>query len=67
MHYPWLATTYNWSNGGKTITFTIRQGVKWNNGTPFTPADVAFTYNLVKKNAVDQPGRPGHLQREHLG
>jgi peptide/nickel transport system substrate-binding protein len=49
---PWLATAYTWSNGGKTITFTIRQGVKWNNGTAMTPADVAFTYNLVMKNAA---------------
>jgi peptide/nickel transport system substrate-binding protein len=49
--YPWLATSYSWSNGGKAITFTIRKGVKWNNGTPLTPADVAFTYNLVKSNA----------------
>jgi peptide/nickel transport system substrate-binding protein len=46
--YDWLATGYAWSNGGKTITFTIRQGVKWNNGTPLTAADVAFTYNYVK-------------------
>jgi peptide/nickel transport system substrate-binding protein len=52
VQYPWLATKYAWSNGGKTITFTIRQGVKWSNGTPFTPADVAFTYNLMKKNAA---------------
>jgi peptide/nickel transport system substrate-binding protein len=50
-YYPWLATAYKWSNGGKAVTFTIRQGVKFNNGTPMTPADVAFTYNLVKKNA----------------
>src|ERR1700752_2696913 len=50
--YPWLATGYKWSNGGKTITFTIRSGVKWNNGTALTPADVAFTYNLVKKNTA---------------
>jgi len=49
-YYPWLATSYRWSNGGKTVTFTIRQGVKFNNGTPMTPADVAFTYNLVKAN-----------------
>jgi len=48
-YYPWLATSYAWSNGGKTITFTIRQGVKWNNGTALTPADVAFTFNLLKK------------------
>lgn len=47
-YYPWLATKYDWTNGGKSITFTIRQGVKWSNGSPLTPADVAFTYNLVK-------------------
>jgi len=45
--YDWLASSYAWSNGGKTITFTIRQGVKWNNGTPLTAADVAFTYKYV--------------------
>jgi peptide/nickel transport system substrate-binding protein len=50
-YYPWLATSYAWSNGGKTITFAIRQGVKWNDGTAFTPADVAYTFNLMKNNA----------------
>jgi peptide/nickel transport system substrate-binding protein len=50
-YYPWLATSYTWADGGKQITFAIRQGVKWSNGTPMTPADVAFTYNLVKANA----------------
>src|ERR1035437_3012221 len=25
--YAWLATKYEWSNGGKTLTFTIRTGV----------------------------------------
>jgi peptide/nickel transport system substrate-binding protein len=50
-YYPWLATSYKWANGGKKVTFTIRSGVKFNNGTPLTPADVAFTYNLVKNNS----------------
>ncbi len=45
--YPWLATKYAWSNGGKTLTFTIRTGVKWSDGSAFTPADVAATFNLV--------------------
>ena len=49
-YYPWLATSYKWGEGGKQITFTIRQGVKWSNGTALTPADVAFTYNMIEKN-----------------
>ncbi len=51
-YYPWLATGYTWANGGKSVTFAIRQGVKFNNGTALTPADVVFTYNLVMKNAA---------------
>ena len=49
-YYPFLATKYAWGNGGKSITFTIRQGVKWSDGSAFGPADVAFTYNLIKSN-----------------
>ena len=43
---PGLATSYAWSNGGKTLTFTIRSGVKCSDGTPITASDVAFTFNL---------------------
>src|SRR6516225_5122786 len=46
---PWLATAWAWSNNNKTLTFTVRNGVKWNDGTPMTAADVAFTFNLLKK------------------
>lgn len=47
---PWLATANTWSNGNKTLTFTIRSGVKWTDGKPLTAADVAYTFNLLKKN-----------------
>lgn len=50
--YPWLATAYAWSNGGKTLTFTIRSGVQWSDGSPFTPADVAATFNGVNTNSA---------------
>ncbi|MGC2168935.1 MAG: ABC transporter substrate-binding protein [Acidimicrobiales bacterium] len=50
--YPWLATAYAWSNGGKTLTFTIRTGVKWSDGSAFTPADVAATFNGINNNAA---------------
>ncbi len=46
---PWLATSWAWSNGNKTLTFTIRPGVKFSDGTPMTAADVAYTFNLMKK------------------
>ncbi|HEY7278474.1 MAG TPA: ABC transporter substrate-binding protein [Trebonia sp.] len=46
---PWLATKWAWSNGNKTLTFTIRNGVKFSDGTPMTAADVAYTFNLIKK------------------
>ncbi|MFD7154508.1 ABC transporter substrate-binding protein [Kribbella sp. NPDC059898] len=53
---PWLATAYTWESPTKLV-FTIRQGVKWSDGSPFTANDVAFTYNLTKKYpAIDQAG-----------
>jgi peptide/nickel transport system substrate-binding protein len=54
---PMLASSYQWSNGNKTLTFTIRSGVKWSDGTPMTANDVAYTFNLTKKNsALDLTG-----------
>jgi peptide/nickel transport system substrate-binding protein len=52
--YPWLATAFSWGNGGKSITFTIRPGVKWNDGQPMTAADVAFTFNYAKQYATSK-------------
>lgn len=48
--HPWLATKYTWSDGGKTLTFDLRQGVKWSNGKPFTSADVVYTFQATKAN-----------------
>lgn len=45
---PWLATSFTWSNGGRTLTLMIRNGVKWSDGQPFSAADVAFTFNMIK-------------------
>src|SRR5579885_58610 len=47
--HPWLATKADFSADAKTITFTLRQGVKWSDGQPFTSADVVFTLNLLQK------------------
>ena len=46
----WLAKSYAWSNQNKTLRVTIRPGIKWSDGKPFTAGDVLFTFNLLKKN-----------------
>ena len=57
---PVLATAYQWSADGKTLTLTTRSGVKWSDGQPFSAADVAFTFNLIKQYAstADINGTP---------
>jgi peptide/nickel transport system substrate-binding protein len=53
---PFLATGYTFTNP-TTLVYTIRQGVKWSDGTAFTPADVVFTFDLLKKYpALDTNG-----------
>ncbi|BEP15145.1 ABC transporter substrate-binding protein [Acidothermaceae bacterium B102] len=49
---PMLASSYTWSADQKSIVFTIRDGVKWNDGQAFSAADVAYTFNLMKKNTA---------------
>jgi peptide/nickel transport system substrate-binding protein len=46
---PWLASSYQISSDAKTITFNLRQDVKWSNGQPLTADDVVFTLNLLKQ------------------
>ncbi|HEX4705057.1 MAG TPA: ABC transporter substrate-binding protein, partial [Pseudonocardiaceae bacterium] len=56
---PWLATAYKWSPDGTSITFTLRSGVTWSDGQPFTSADVAFTFQLAITNkALNQFNLP---------
>ena len=45
-----------------TLTFTIRQGVKWSDGQAFDAKDVAFTFNLLKQfPAADSGGLWTHF------
>lgn len=52
---PWLASSYNWSPDAKTLTFTIRSGVKWSDGKPFSAADVVYTFNLIRQSSALDP------------
>ena len=44
---PELATEWKWSEDGTDLTFTLRQGVRWHDGKPFTAADVKCTWDMV--------------------
>jgi peptide/nickel transport system substrate-binding protein len=35
------------SEDGLTVTYHLREGIMWSDGTPFTCADVQFTYDVV--------------------
>ncbi|HZC71468.1 MAG TPA: ABC transporter substrate-binding protein [Jatrophihabitans sp.] len=48
---PFLATSFA-TPDPTTVTFTLRDGVTWSDGKPFSAADVVFTFNLLKKNAA---------------
>ena len=43
-----LAESYDESDDHLTLTVHLREGVKWNDGEPFTADDVVFTYEAVE-------------------
>ncbi len=45
-----LAKDIKTSEDGKTVTFTLREGVKFHNGQDFTSADVKYTFDELFKN-----------------
>jgi peptide/nickel transport system substrate-binding protein len=50
--HPWLASSFSWNSSLTALTFTIRKGVKFTDGTPLTPADVAFSFNVLHENGA---------------
>ncbi|MGD2279479.1 MAG: ABC transporter substrate-binding protein, partial [Candidatus Omnitrophota bacterium] len=42
-----LAESWEVADEGLTITFHLREGVRWHDGSPFTAEDVRFTYETI--------------------
>src|SRR5207237_488341 len=57
---PDLATSWSWDEDGTALTFTLRQGVRWHDGKPFTAADVKCTFELLAGRGPVSQSRRGH-------
>ncbi len=53
-----LAEKWAWQDDGKTLVFTLRRGVRWHDGRPFTSRDVKYTFDLVR----EAPGTTARLR-----
>ena len=52
---PELATKWKVSEDARTITFQLRQGVRFSDGTPFSAQDVKYTMDTLMDPAVHSP------------
>lgn len=52
---PWLATSWDISDGGKTYTFHLRTGVTFSDGTPFDAAAVVTNFEQMLNPATRSP------------
>ena len=50
-YIPWLATNGRWE--GTTYVATLRRGVKWSDGKPFTARDVKYSFETGKLTGSD--------------
>ncbi|HJU18200.1 MAG TPA: ABC transporter substrate-binding protein [Stellaceae bacterium] len=51
---PELATSWSWNEDGTALTFTLRHGVKWHDGQPFTARDVKCSEDLRMGTAPEK-------------
>jgi peptide/nickel transport system substrate-binding protein len=69
---PSVAREWKVSDDGKTVTLSLRKGMRWSDGQPFTTADVVFWYEdlYLDKELVPTPlpefavgGKPGRVEK----
>jgi ABC-type transport system substrate-binding protein len=50
---PWMTTGLpDFSSDGMTMTFHLKQGLKWHDGQPLTAKDVVFTFQYIVANSA---------------
>jgi peptide/nickel transport system substrate-binding protein len=60
---PRLGTDFTWNADGTQLSITLRDGVKWSDGTAFTAADVVFTLDMISRNkGMNSTGYAGRAE-----
>ena len=47
---PNTARKWQYSNGGRVLTLTLRKGIKWSDGRPHTADDYVFWFERIQEN-----------------
>lgn len=55
---PELAKSWKFSDDGKVLSVTLREGMKWSDGKPFTTEDVMYWFTAYVMNDVLVPVKP---------
>lgn len=55
---PMLAESWEIAPDGLTATFKLKSGITWHDGSPFTAADVVYSYKRVQDKNVGSPFAP---------
>lgn len=56
-----LAESWDISEDNRSITFKLRKGLKWSDGTPFTSIDCEFTLNLIQDDKTQSPHKSEYM------
>ena len=63
---PDLATAWSWNPTFTKLTFTLRQGVKWHDGKPFSAKDVKCTFDMLHGEGTGLRKNPRKSWYENL-
>ena len=60
---PWIAESWEVSDDGLTITYTMRKDVVFSDGHPMDASDVVFTYDWVMNKKVAAPRTRSYFEK----
>jgi ABC-type transport system substrate-binding protein len=49
---PWLAESWAWHSDGRELSFQIRSGVTWHDGSPLTAFDAEFSFHVYHEDVA---------------